>query len=230
MDDVKRRIMCLGMLFHSFMSAAPSSWRVVGFGRRFLTLLPSSSHTCSIGDKSGDFDGQPSTLTLFWARNVLVSPAVCGVALSCWNVRPGPLARRNGITTGLRISSLYRWADRFPSMMTSRVRRTPHIPPQTMTLPPPNRSTSDTQHPEYRSPRRLHTLVLPSANFKQNRDSSLKRTRDQSIWRKRMWRWAQLCRLRLCWSVNSVPLYGRRALIPEFFKTVPYGLCTDTPS
>ena len=50
------------------------------------------------------------------------------------------------------------------------------FPPQTITLPPPNLSTSVTQQPAKRSPRLLQTRVLPSANFKLNRDSSLKRT------------------------------------------------------
>ena len=43
----------IGMLFHSSINAFLSCARVAGVFRRFLTLLSSSSHMCSIGVKSG---------------------------------------------------------------------------------------------------------------------------------------------------------------------------------
>ena len=43
----------IGMLFHSSINAFLSCARVAGGFRRFLTLLSSSSHMCSIGVKSG---------------------------------------------------------------------------------------------------------------------------------------------------------------------------------
>lgn len=217
-EDTYRWITCPGILFHSSSSAVASCKRFWGWGLRILTLLPNSSQTCSIGERSGDFEGQSSMSTLFWFRNSLVARAVWAVALSCWNVRPGPLVRRYGSTTGERISSLYLWDVKVPFTTTSLVRFPPQIPPQTITLPPPNLSTFVTQQPAKRSPRLLQTRVLPSANFKLKRDSSLKRTLDQSCTRKRKWCRAQFRREVLCRSVSSVPLYGLRAFKPQRFS------------
>lgn len=189
--------------------------RFWGWGKRILTPLPNLSQTCSIGERSGDFEGQSSMSTLFWFRNSNVVRAVWAIAFSCWNVRPGPLVRRYGNTTGVKISFLYLWDDvKVPFTTTSLVRFPPQIPPQTITLPPPNMSTSVTRQPAKRSPRLLQTRVLPLANFKLKRDSSLKRTLDQSCTRKRKWCCAQFRREVLCWSVSSFPLYGLWAFKP----------------
>ena len=130
LDDTYYWITCPGMLFHSSSSAVASCKRFWGWGLRILTLLPNSSQTCSIGERSGDFEGQSSISTLFWFRNSLVVRAVWAVALSCWNVRPEPLVRRYGSTTGVRISYLYLWDVKVPFTTTSLVRFRPQIPPK----------------------------------------------------------------------------------------------------
>jgi hypothetical protein len=38
-----------------------------------------------MGFKSGDLEGHGSTLMLFCSRKSIVTRAVCGLALSCWN-------------------------------------------------------------------------------------------------------------------------------------------------
>ena len=56
------------MLFHSSINAFLSCARVAGGFRRFLTLLSSSSHMCSIGVKSGLYGGHASGAMLLFAR------------------------------------------------------------------------------------------------------------------------------------------------------------------
>ena len=57
----------IGMLFHSSINAFLSCARVARGFRRFLTLLSSSSHMCSIGVKSG----------LFSATSVHTTSTIC---------------------------------------------------------------------------------------------------------------------------------------------------------
>lgn len=134
------------ILFHSSSSAVVSCKRFWDWGLCILTLLP-NSQTCSIGEISEDLGGQSSMSTLFWFRNSFVARAVWAVAVSCWTVRPGPLLRRYGSTTGERISSLYFWDFKVPYTTTSLVRFPPQIPPQIITLTPLNLYTSVTQQP-----------------------------------------------------------------------------------
>ena len=56
------------MLFHSSINAFLSCARVAEGFRRFLTLLSSSSHMCSIGVKSGLYGGHASGAMLLFAR------------------------------------------------------------------------------------------------------------------------------------------------------------------
>ena len=61
----------IGMLFHSSINAFLSCARVAGGGGgfvRFLTLLSSSPHICSIGVKSGLYGGHASGAMLLFAR------------------------------------------------------------------------------------------------------------------------------------------------------------------
>ena len=55
--------------------------------RRFLTLLSSSSHMCSIGVKSGLYGGHASGAMLLFARKSWQIRATCGRALSCCRIR-----------------------------------------------------------------------------------------------------------------------------------------------
>ena len=77
----------IGMLFHSSINAFLSCARVAGGFRRFLTLLSSSSHMCSIGVKSGLYGGHASGAMLLFARKSWQTRATCGRALSCCRIR-----------------------------------------------------------------------------------------------------------------------------------------------
>ncbi len=61
------------------------------------------------------------------------------------------------------------------------------------------------------SPTRRHTRCLPSAQYSQNRDSSVKRTPLQSARRHRMWAFAHWRQLRWRTAVRSRPQWGWRA-------------------
>lgn len=99
-----------------------------------------------------------------------------GRALSSWRMELGPRFWRYGIATDSSISFRYLTALRLPSMMTSSVLPVREIPPHTMTLPPLKGVTRSMQQSAWRSPRRLHTLILPSSFRRQNLDSSLNMT------------------------------------------------------
>ena len=95
----------IGMLFHSSINAFLSCARVAGGFRRFLTLLPSSSHMCCIGVKSGLYGGHASGAMLLFARKSWQTRATCGRALSCCRIRLRCCI--SGTATGRKISSLY---------------------------------------------------------------------------------------------------------------------------
>ena len=82
----KRWIRAWGMLFHSSSNAVLSWSTDSGCCGRLRTRLSSSSHKCSIGDKSGDNAGHGRTLMLFCARNWLHMRATWHLAWSCWKV------------------------------------------------------------------------------------------------------------------------------------------------
>jgi hypothetical protein len=56
------RILCSGRLSHSSTAAVMSSWRFLGGGRRRAMAVFNWSHRCSIGEKSGEYGGQSSTV------------------------------------------------------------------------------------------------------------------------------------------------------------------------
>ena len=89
MERMSRRTRSRGMAAHSACRAATSSPRVVGRCCRALSLLSNSSHRCSMGFRSGDFDAHGSTGIPRFARCCLTMMAVWGVAPSCNNVRCG---------------------------------------------------------------------------------------------------------------------------------------------
>ena len=142
-DPTRRRTVAMGMLRHSSWRALPSSATLVDF-RRLRSLLPSSSHMCSMQFMSGETAGQSITSTL---RKSCVSLAECALALSCWNVNCWfpTWRRRRGTRTGARISSMYRRAVSVPFMIIRSERKPELMAPNTMTLPLPNRSRSRTQ-------------------------------------------------------------------------------------
>ena len=151
----------IAMLFHSSINAFLSCARVAGRFRRFLTLLSSSSHMCSIGVKSGLYGGHASGAMLLFARKSWQTRATCGRALSCCRIRLRCCT--SGTATGRKISSLYLTAVILPATIINCDFIPWAMPPQTITEPPPNRSRSTTQASAKRSPRRRYTRRRPSA-------------------------------------------------------------------
>ena len=108
----------IGMLFHSSINAFLSCARVAGGFRRFLTLLSSSSHMCSIGVKSGLYGGHASGAMLLFARKSWQTRETCGRALSCCRIRLRCCT--SGTATGRKISSLYLSAVILPRLFPMR--------------------------------------------------------------------------------------------------------------
>ena len=120
-DSTNRRIWSCGILPHSCSSACCSLCRVYGAGWRLHTRRSKSSHKCSIRFKSGDLNGQGSTVTLWLARKSTVAQAVWGRALSCWKTSKWRFIA--GSMFGVNTSYLYRAALRLTGMFTSCVFR-----------------------------------------------------------------------------------------------------------
>ena len=117
------------MLSHSSCSAMASCWRLIGGWHRLYTRFPSLSQRCSIGFKSGENAGQGRTCTPFWLKKSMVSLAEWARALSYWKSVTSPLLRKNGTTSGPKISSMYRRAVKLPSTTMSWVLWRHEIPP-----------------------------------------------------------------------------------------------------
>jgi hypothetical protein len=117
-----------------------------GFSRA-LIFLSRLSQRCSIGLRSGLRGGHSKTLILEAKSYCRTTFAMCGRALSCIKTNPGRCMAPNGSTTGAIMSSLYLTAVIEPLFTTTKlVRSSKVIPPQTITDPPPNRSTSCMAH------------------------------------------------------------------------------------
>ena len=114
----------------------------VAGGREYscCSLLCKTSHTCSIGDKSGDRAGQSIVKMPELCRTALTALAVCGLALSCWRVSPN--SSQVGIMIGVITRSRYLSAFSVPSMCISSVFPSCQTPPYTITPPTPWRSCS----------------------------------------------------------------------------------------
>ena len=175
MEFTSALIFLIGMFSHSSSNAVRNCPRVFGVFRRLLTRLSSSSHKCSIGDKSGLYGGQSSGTMLLFARKSWQTLATWGRALSCWKVIW--CCCTNGTATGRRISSLT--AVRFPGTTINGDFTPCEFPPHTITDPPPYLSLSKTQASANRSPRCRYRRRRPSARKRVNRDSSVKKTRLQ---------------------------------------------------
>ena len=209
------------MLFHSSINAFLSCARVAGGFRRFLTLLSSSSHMCSIGVKSGLYGSHASGAMLLFARKSWQTRATCGRALSCCRIRLRCCT--SGTATGRKISSLYLTAVILPATITNCDFIPWAMPPQTITEPPPNRSRSTTQASTKRSPRRRYTRRRPSARWRVNLDSSVKRTRLHCLIGNSLGACAvnHAIRRNLRAWVRGRPTYGRRARRPISRNRLP---------
>ena len=103
MEAYRLRIISCNISDHSCCNWVSKSWN----SRSCRSWRFKWSHTCSINDKYGDRVGQRSVATL--RRESLVTLAMCGRALSCWNMAIGSPAFR-GDTCGCRISWAHLWA------------------------------------------------------------------------------------------------------------------------
>ena len=139
---------CLWDVFQSSGNAALSCNKDLGCGLRLLTRLSSSSHKCSIGDRSGDRAGQGRTFMFCCCRYCAQTRATWHLALSCWKVWRFPCLAMNGWTIGLKISSRYLTPVRRPSTIFSSVWPQCLIQAHTITPPPPKRSHSCTHASE----------------------------------------------------------------------------------
>ena len=208
MLEISLRTTAIGMRVHSSCRTRSRSLTLLT-SFLSLTLLPRLSQRCSIGEISGDLAGQSNTFTLFVWRKFIVCRATCHRALSCWKIVACPW-RRNGSNAGWTISLQYRMAFKFPWTVTKSVLARCEIPPQTITLPPPKRSCWMTLAGSIRSPSRLQTRNLPSANFKLKRDSSVKTTWFHCCLVQRWCALVQFSLIRLWSGVKGTPTYGRR--------------------
>jgi len=122
------------MLYHWCTSASHSWCSVYGVFWRWWTRLPSSSHKCSIGDRSGDNAGQGGTRIWFWFRKSWQRRTTWHLALSCWMTWSKFRCSRKDRTIGSRILYLYFTAFNVPWTIFSWVRPSRQIPAQTLTL------------------------------------------------------------------------------------------------
>jgi hypothetical protein len=106
-ETINHWIKGCGMLFHSCTSASRKSCSVSGGFWWWRTRLPSSSHKCSIGDRSGDNAGQGRTRMWFCFRKSWQTRVTWNLALSCWKTWSKVRCCRKGRTIGPRLSSLY---------------------------------------------------------------------------------------------------------------------------
>ena len=206
------------MLFHSSIKAFLRCARVAGGFRRFLTLLSSSSHMCSIGVKSGLYGGHASGVMLLFARKSWQTRATCGRAFSCCRIRLRCCT--SGTATGRKISSLYLTAVILPATIINCDFIPWAMPPQIIMEPPPNRSRSTTQASAKRSPRRRYTQRRPSAQWL---DSSIKRTRLHCLIGNSLGACAvnhTIQRNLHAW-VRGRPTYGRQARRPILSNRLP---------
>ena len=209
------------MLFHSSINAFLSCARVAGGFRRFLTLLSSSSHMCSIAVKSGLYGGHASGAMLLFARKSWQTRATCGRALSCYRIRLRCCT--SGTATGRKISSLYLTAVILPATIINCDFILWAMPPQTIMEAPPNRSRSTTQASAKRSPRHRYTRRQPSARKGVNLDSSVKRTCLHCLIGNSLGACAvnHAIRRNLRAWVRGRPTYGRRARRPISRNRLP---------
>ena len=104
-----------GILFHSSSKASRSSVTLPGGFWRCRTRVSRLSQRCSMGFRSGLFEGQSSMKSiLLFCKNWILSQATWGLALSCWNTEIMPWCCKRGTMCGARTRSLYFWAREWP--------------------------------------------------------------------------------------------------------------------
>ncbi len=164
-------------------------------------------YTWSMDDNSVEYSGHTITGTCLCRTHAWVIRTGCGWALSCCNaVTDCALTWIKGTTAGCSMLSMYSRAVRVPSKMTSCVGSRVVIPPQTITLAPPQRLACRMHASSNRSPRRRHTCWRLSGRSTQIRVSSVKGTEFHSLRRCLRCCWAHCSRLRRATAVKMV--YG----------------------
>ncbi|GFT81716.1 hypothetical protein TNCV_3675201 [Trichonephila clavipes] len=119
---------------HSLISICLSCWVFSGRCKRAAIRLPKASHTCSMGFKSGEYDGQSIRVLSSLYSRCSTARVRCGRALSSIKMKSGPMAPRNRRTWGRSTSSQYRSPITDPlSKMWSAVHPFSIMPPQTRT-------------------------------------------------------------------------------------------------
>ena len=96
------------ILFHSSSKASRSSLTLPGGFWRCRTCVSRLSQRCSMGFRSGLFEGQSSMKSiLLFRKNWILSRATWGLALSCWNTEITPWFCKRETMCGARTRSLY---------------------------------------------------------------------------------------------------------------------------
>ena len=123
--------------FGPFLQILSRSFTFLGL--RLSTALFNSADRCTIGLRSGDWDGHDRTLILLSQNHCCVDLEVCFGSLSCWKVHiqpsPSPLAEAT------RLSAKIAWylvEFIMPSILTSVPGPLELKQPQNITDPPPN--------------------------------------------------------------------------------------------
>ena len=81
MELTRELIFLIGMWLHSCCKAAVSSWMLLETRRCDRTCLLSSSHMCSVGERSGCKMVKSSGITLVFAKKSRQTRATCGLTL-----------------------------------------------------------------------------------------------------------------------------------------------------
>ena len=109
---IRLLIVNCGILSYSSSMAMRSCWILAGNGT--CCQYMSIQSIPNMGDMFGEYAGHGRTRTFSASRNCVQILAIWGCALSCWNTRWWQ--RMNGMTIGLRISSLYLCGFKLPSI------------------------------------------------------------------------------------------------------------------
>ena len=103
MESKKPWISSWGMSLHVVCMRVHKASRVGAGGSWRISHRPTISQTCSMGDMSDERKGQGSSDTRCLWKKACTILAMCGQALSCWNMACG-VAWRRGSTSGYKTS------------------------------------------------------------------------------------------------------------------------------
>ena len=168
-----------GVEWHPAIDCPQKSWTrsrnsamvVAGSGERVRSRFI-MSHTCSIGDRSGNLVGHGSCCTPRRAR--CVAAATCGLAVSCWKITL-PSCRRKAVARSSPVqcsAHCFLYPAEKPNMTASCNWWPPHA--MQPGVEPVGRVRMHSGR--LRSPSLRRTPVHPSLAYKQKLLSSLKRT------------------------------------------------------